>query len=114
MSYLAFLRKLAALGSKAPQVIAILTAIAAKFQELVELVGDVIPAAGPDGSLSITESSLTADEEALEPQVLALLAGDDADATTLAVRDGSKLRAIFQLLQVIGPMLPTLLAMLPK
>lgn len=112
-SYFAFLQKLVALGTKAPQVIAILTAIAAKFQELVDLVGDVLPAAGPDGSLSLTESSLTADEEALESQVLALLAGDTSE-TSLAVRDGSKLRAIFQLLQVIGPMLPTLLALIPK
>lgn len=119
MNYRWFLTLLAKAGDKIPAIIALVQDIAADVARLVELVKSLnIESNGTAGGFTLP---LTAPEEtpvlepteeelAAEAQVLALIAPETDD--TLAIRDGSRLREIFQLLKKAGPALETIVPLL--
>lgn len=121
MNYLKFLQLLIAAGDKLPQLIAIVQRIAAEVEAAVKLFSDLgLPTGGgftlPLTAEEPTDLEPTSEELEAEAQVLALLAPDTGD--TLAQRDGTRLRKLFELVKVVGPLLiqygPLIAGLFPK
>ena len=104
MSYLDFLKALAALGSKLPQVFALVQHIADDVRQLIDLVRGPQP-------LKSGEFNATADEAAAEQEVLGLINTDRVAFG--AIGDGAILRALWQFINA-HPELLTLLLLLLK
>lgn len=116
MSYLSFLTWLIANAGKIQVVIAKLQEIAALFSPAPgsDAAGTLQMTADPsvvDGEVSNVTFTPTAEEEDLESQALALVYPDSADGS-LAVRDGTKLRKLFQALKPIIENLPAIISLL--
>jgi hypothetical protein len=103
MSYLAFLQWIISLAASAPAIFAALQVIAEQVAAIAAALGQ------PQQLVTGDDAESSADTLAAENEVLALVT--PTDPGSLAVRDGSKLRNLFA---VLGPMLPTLIALFGK